>query len=140
MVHNKILSGERIAEINKIDPLLVNHESEYHFLCKILFEFESDGTIASVYHIPNIARKVLETFLMFRVPSGEGTLSKLKTLSFDKDKKTAIYKFTNDRSHITGKGFDPSLVPETQNNVKYLLEMMEAVFPEHFSILKSSIC
>ena len=60
-------------------------------------------------------------------------------MNFDEIKKTAIYKFTNDQSHITGGGFDPSLVPETQKNVKYLLEMMDATFPEHFDILKQSI-
>lgn len=139
MIGNKIINHERMAEIRKIDPLLINHESEYHYLCKILFEFETDGTIASVYHVPNIARKVLETFLMFRVPNGDATYKKLETLNFDKDRKAAIYKFTNDQSHITGKGFDPSLVPEAQKNVQYLLEMIKAVFPEHYDILKSSI-
>jgi hypothetical protein len=59
-------------------------------------------------------------------------------LSFDDIKKTAIYKFTNDQSHITWKWFDLSLIWETQKNVKYLLEMMESVFPEHFNILKST--
>ncbi|KKU36430.1 MAG: hypothetical protein UX49_C0016G0023 [Candidatus Wolfebacteria bacterium GW2011_GWC2_46_275] len=139
MIGNKVLNNERIAEIKKIDPLLIDHESEYHYLCKILLELEIDGSIVSVYHIPNVARKVLETFLMFRVPNSEKTFSKLKRLNFDEIKKTAIYKFTNDQSHITGGGFDPSLVPETQKNVKYLLEMMDATFPEHFDILKQSI-
>ncbi len=59
-------------------------------------------------------------------------------VKFDENKKIALYKFTNDQSHITGKGFDPSLVPECQNNVKYLLEMIEEVFPEHYKILKES--
>ncbi|OGT08940.1 MAG: hypothetical protein A2X78_00095 [Gammaproteobacteria bacterium GWE2_37_16] len=141
MIYNKIDidTDERVATIKKLDSLLVNHESEYHYLCKLLFECESDGTIAKIYHIPNVARKVLETFLMFRVPNNNKIYEKLKSLDFDENKKTAIYKFTNDQSHITGKGFDPSLVMETQKNVKYLLEMMENVFPEHFTILKASI-
>jgi len=67
------------------------------------------------------------------------TLPKIESLNFDENKRTAIYKFTNDQSHITGKGFDPSLVQESQNNVKYLLEMMEAVFPEHYEILKKLV-
>ena len=58
---------------------------------------------------------------------------------FDEMKLTAIYKFTNDLSHLTGKGFDPALVPETQKNVRYLLEMMDKVFPEHYEILLESI-
>jgi hypothetical protein len=39
---------------------------------------------------------------MFRVPNGKSTYQKLTTLNFDETKKTAIYKFTNDQSHITG--------------------------------------
>ncbi len=89
-----------------------------------------------------ISRKVLETFLLFRVPSGESPYQKLEklktTTSFDSKKLTAIYKFTNDQSHLTGSGFDPALVPETQKNVKYLLEMIQDIFPEHYKILEES--
>lgn len=139
MLNNKIIDGERVAEIKKIDSLLEEHESEYHYLCKILLTLECDGTIASVYNIPNIARKVLDTFLMFRVPNGDNSFDKIKRLVFDENKKTAIFKFVNQESHITGKGFDPCLIPETQKNVRYLLEMMKDVFPEHFNILKDTI-
>lgn len=133
--------GERAASIDALDALLQKHESEYHYLFKRLYTFQSDGTIESVYNVPNIARKVLDTFLMFRVPSGDNPFEKLETLkpNFDENKLTAIYKFTNDQSHITGKGFDPSLVAETQKNVKHLLEMIKAVFPEHYEILVASI-
>lgn len=126
----------RTAFISELDKELKDHESEYHYLFKVLYTFKSDGSIASVYHIPNIARKVLDTFLMFRVPSGENSYKKMEKLTFDEDKKTSIYKFTNDQSHITGDGFDPSLVPEAQKNVQYLLEMMKDVFPEHYQILE----
>ena len=126
----------RTAFISELDKELKDHESEYHYLFKVLYTFKSDGSIASVYHMPNIARKVLDTFLMFRVPSGENAYKKMEKLTFDENKKTAIYKFTNDQSHITGDGLDPSLVPEAQKNVQYLLEMMKEVFPEHYQILE----
>jgi wobble nucleotide-excising tRNase len=126
----------RTALISELDKELREHESEYHYLFKVLYTFETDGSIASVYHIPNVARKVLDTFLMFRVPNGENSYKKMEKLVFDENKKTAIYKFTNDQSHITGDGFDPSLVPEAQKNIQYLLEMMKAVFPEHYQILE----
>ena len=137
MIKNRCSDDVRTAYISKLDKELEEHESEYHYLFKLLYEFKTDGSIASVYHIPNIARKVLETFLMFRVPNGDNFYKKLEILDFDEEKKTAIYKFTNDMSHITGDGFDPSLVPETQKNVQYLLEMMESVFPEHYNILET---
>lgn len=139
MINNRSEADERCAFICKLDKLLQEHESEYHYLFKIIKTFESDGSIESAYNIPNIARKVLETFLMFRVPNGKSTYEKLQSITFDENKKTAIYKFTNDQSHITGKGFDPSLVPEAQKNVKYLLQMIEDVFPDHYRILTESL-
>ena len=135
MVSNQYFDENRVACICCLDKALKDHESEYQYLFKLLYNFQSDGSIASVYHIPNIARKVLENFLMVMIPNSENTYAKLETIQFDENKKTAIYKFVNDQSHITGKGFDPSIVPECQNNVTYLLEMIKSVFPEHSKIL-----
>ncbi|MCD4845990.1 MAG: AAA family ATPase [Methanosarcinales archaeon] len=139
MIKNQYVEGNRIATLDIMDKLLKEYESEYQYLFKVIYNFESDGTIESVYHIPNLSRKLLESFLMMIVPNSDGLYRKIESLDFDENKKTAIYKFTNDLSHITGKGFDPSLVQESQNNVKYLMEMMESVFPEHYEILKKSV-
>lgn len=143
MIKNCHKNGMRCAYLDKMDKELCEYESEYHYLFKILKEFKSDETIAQAYPIPNIARKVLDTFLLFRVPCGGGMYVKLEkikeTTSFDENKLTAIYKFVNDQSHITGSGFNPSLVPETQKNVKYLLEMIKEVFPEHYQILEEAV-
>ena len=64
---------------------------------------------------------------------------RLEQVEFDAQKKAAIYKFSNNLSHPTGSWFDPALVPETQNNVRYLLEMIEAVAPLHYQSLVDSI-
>lgn len=139
MVKNSYDSNnKRIAMLDSLDNLLRQHDTEYQYLFKLLSNFQSDGTIASVYHIPNIARKTLEYFLSMMVPNNKNMFKKMKELDFDENKKTAIYKFTNDQSHITGNGFDPSLVPECQKNVEYLLEMIEQVFPTHYKILMES--
>lgn len=129
-------AGGRSAKLIPLDQLLIDHATEYHYLFKVLHTFESDGTIMSCYHIPNVARKVLETFLDFHVPSNKSPYLKLDQTNFDPHKKTAIYKFTNDLSHSTGKGFDPALVAETQKNVAYLLEMIKDVAPLHYVGLK----
>lgn len=126
----------RNAELCKLDKLLQNHASEYQYLFKKLYTYKSDGTIESAYHIPNIARKVLETFLEYYQPSSDNMYRKLEAIKFDPLKKTAIYKFANDLSHITGKGFDPSLVAETQKNTAFLLEMIREVAPEHYNGLE----
>lgn len=80
-----------------------------------------------------------DTFLMFSVPNGERSsyrkMDVLKADGFDEQKLDAIYKFTNDQSHITGSGFDPALVPETKKVIKELFEMMEKISPGHFRII-----
>lgn len=130
-------AGGRSAGITPLDQLLIDHATEYHYLFKVLHTFQSDGTILGCYHVPNIARKVLETFLDFHQPSNVSLYRKLDETDFDPHKKTAIYKFTNDLSHFTGKGFDPALVAETQKNTAYLLEMIEKVAPLHYNGLKA---
>jgi hypothetical protein len=74
----------------------------------------------------------LETFLDFHVPGTAKLYTKLNSLDFDENKRTAVYKFTNDLSHRTGQGFEPGLVDESQKNTKYLLEMIEYVAPKHY--------
>jgi len=130
-------AGGRSARLAPLDRLLVEHATEYHYLFKVLHNFTSDGTIQGCYHIPNIARKVLETFLDFHVPSNRSLYQKLDETALDQHKRTAIYKFANDLSHHTGKAFDPALVGETQKNVTYLLEMIETVAPLHYAGLRS---
>ncbi|WP_424946521.1 AAA family ATPase [Candidatus Spongiihabitans sp.] len=140
MINNHYdLDNGRVARLDVLDNLLQKYDTEYQYLFKVLYNFESKGTIESVYHIPNIARKVLENFLAIMVPDSGNMQKKLEQIDFDENKKTAIYKFTNSQSHMTGGGFDPSLVPECQKNVKYLLEMMEEVFPKHFKVLQEAV-
>ncbi len=142
MIKNNFPDNIRSAYIDKMDKELCEYESEYHYLFKLLKQLreEQDDTIAKAYPIPNIARKVWDTFLMFSVPNGKDGYKKiinLKERGYDEQKLDAVYKFTNSQSHITGSGFDPSLVPETKKVVKELFEMMEAIAPEHYKIIDS---
>ena len=130
--------GSRLAKIAALDPTLLKHKSEYSFLFKTLYDFESDQTIGGTYHIPNMARKLLETFLDFYHPGSPNPYRQLEEVDFDPTKKAAIYKFTNDQSHPTWKGFDPALVQGTQTNVGYLLEMIKAVSPIHYASMEEA--
>lgn len=82
-------------------------------------------------------RKLAAIVRSLHVPSNKSLYLKLDATDFDPHKKTAIYKFTNDLSHFTGKGFDPALVAETQKNVAYLLELIKDVAPLHYAGLKA---
>ena len=121
MIKNHFPADIRCAYLDKMDKELCEYESEYHYLFKLLKQLrdEQDGSIAKAYPIPNVARKVWDTFLMFSVPNGKSQYKKmdeLKKAGFDEQKLDAVYKFTNDQSHITGAGFNPALVPETKKS------------------------
>jgi wobble nucleotide-excising tRNase len=131
--------GSRTAYLDRLDKALEEFESEYHYLFNIAYKYKDDGTIENAYKMPNIARKLLDTFLMFRVPKNVSPYKRLEEIKYDEQKKSAIYKFSNDQSHITGSGFDPSLVPEAKNCIKDLLDMMKAVDPEHYKYLEETV-
>lgn len=144
MLKNRSVEGVRSASIDVMDRELEKYESEYHYLFKCLQDLkeQQDGTIASAYPVPNMARKLWETFLMFRVPNGLNSYSKMEKLKeggTDPQKLDSIYKFTNDQSHITGSGFDPSLVQEAKKAIENIFELMEELAPEHYRILSASV-
>ena len=129
---------QRETEIKPLDKILLENKNEFTYLFKTLMEFKSDGTVANAYPIPNIARKILETFLE-QHSTGRSFYKKLENLKFDDTKKAALYKYTNDLSHPTLSGLDPALIGETQTNVKHLLEMIETVAPVHYKALTDTI-
>jgi len=139
-IRNYFVGDARRANIAEMDKELREYDSEYQYLFKRLKEMrvEQDGTLMRAYPVPNVARKVWDTFLMFRVPNSDNPYRKMELLKdegFDKQKLDAIYKFTNDQSHMTGGGFDPALVPETKKVLDELFEMMEQIAPDHFAVL-----
>lgn len=139
MLHCSLTQGtSRETEIKPLDKVLLQNKNEFAYLLKELMKFESDGTIHTAYPIPNIIRKVLETFLE-QHSTGQSLYAKLENLDFEESKKTALYKFANDLSHPTFSGLDPALVGETQTNIKHLLEMIREVAPIHFKALTETI-
>lgn len=139
MLHCTSSDGtQRETDIKPLDKILLENKNEYTYLFKILKEFESDGTVAKAYPIPNIARKILETFLE-QHSTGGSFYKKLENLKYDETKKGALYRYTNDLSHPTLSGLDPALVGETQTNVKHLLEMIDTVAPVHYKALTDTI-
>lgn len=143
MIGNRIVDGMRRADIAPMDKVLRHYETEYLWLFKKLKQMreEQDGTITAAYPVPNMARKLWDSFLMFRVPTA-GTphhrMELLKEEGCDAQKLDAVYKFTNDQSHITGSGFDPALVPETMNALTAIFDLMKECAPDHYRILENA--
>ncbi len=130
-----IKSGKRCSDIGAVDKLLLDYESEYHYLFKLVYEASlSTGAadLAQFYFMPNVARRVLESFLAFRKPSvtGESRLFKmLDAISYDQTKKTKILRFLHVHSHNDSVGtpeHDASILVETPQIMADLLALIKA--------------
>lgn len=138
---NSDAAGERVARIGPLDPLLENYESEYHYLFRRVYDeakrADGDSSLEHHYSMPNIARRLIESFLAFRYPDCPGSLQKrLERVEFSGGRKTRIQGFLNTYSHTAGIGVaehDPSLLAETKAVLGELLEMIQTVDPTHYA-------
>jgi wobble nucleotide-excising tRNase len=137
--------GSRTSHLGPLDRLLEEHESEYQYLFKRVHEAAHRNDVASLeqhYDLPNVARRLLETFLAFRYPDihGNDRLHKgLGKVAFDESKKTRVLRLLNTYSHagaIAEPEHDLSLLAETQPVLRDVLEMMKAVDNEHYQGLE----
>ncbi len=131
---------QRTAVLTRLDPLLEEFESEYHFLFKTIHEEANrpaaDDALTQYYGLPNIARRLLEAFLAFRFPGIEGDLAKrMDQVAFDATKKTRILRLLNTYSHspsIADPGHDPTILSETKAVLGEVLELIKRADPGHY--------
>ena len=135
-------SETRCTEIRPLDPLLEKYESEYHFLFARVYRERSaasDTTLEQLYDIPNVARRLLETFLAFRLPHISGGLwQKLQESQFDQSRKIRIIRLVNTHSHSDGIGepeHDPSLLGEARSVLDDLMDFINSEDTEHFNAM-----
>ena len=108
MLDYTLMDDARSSAIRVLDPLLEQYESEYQYLFarvhRASIRLASAG-LEDYYVLPNIARRMLEAFLAFRLPQISGNLWKqLKAIRFDESKKLRIYRFLNTHSHSIAVG------------------------------------
>jgi wobble nucleotide-excising tRNase len=139
-------NGRRCASIRMLDPLLEQFDSEYHYLfaCVHRASVASPAPpLAQNYTLPNLARRLLESFLAFRQPQIAGELwQKLQLITFDETKKIRIIRFLHTHSHNASLGepeHDLSLLSEAQAILKDLLDLIESQDKDHFSAMKSLV-
>lgn len=139
MINNKEVDSRRTAYLAPLDRLLMEYESEYHYLFSLLQSFKEDGTLESIYNFPNIGRKFLETFLAFKVPSRENIHEKLTHVEYDEGEKTAILRFVETHSHALRSdgvlSFDMTLSNGGQSAITSLLRMVENLDATHYNTL-----
>ncbi len=139
----QVLDNEtRCTTIRPLDPLLELYESEYHYLFARVYRERSaatDSTLEHLYHLPNMARRLLETFLAFRFPQVPGELwKKIEDTQFDQSKKLRIIRFVHTHSHSDRIGdpeHDPSLLGEARSVLDDILALIKAEDPGHFEAM-----
>lgn len=135
--------GSRTIQLGPLDRLLEEHESEYQYLFKRVYDEAHRSDVDSLEHhygLPNVARRLIEAFLAFRFPEMSGDLApRFDRVSFDDAKKTRILRLLNTYSHagaIAEPEHDLSLLAETKPVLLDVLEMMKAVDKDHYEGLE----
>lgn len=134
------------SSIVQLDKLLHEYESEYHYLFSLVYgaaNSEEKSSLQQNYHLPNIARRLLESFLAFRQPSKSGELhQQLDLIDYDVAKKTRILRFLHTHSHagqIPDPEHDPSILLETKQVLDDLLHMIQKEDERHFDQMKELV-
>lgn len=140
--------GSRRATLQALPRLLRDYDSEYHYLCSLIFRFMDDeaGYHHLSYVLPNVLRKVLELFLNFKNPGPDGLGSKLdhpsvRSCGLDQARIRALHRLADAESH--GDNLDdllmlsPMTIEETRVACSALLELMQIMDAHHFARMKS---
>ena len=142
MLDSSIVDGVRNSMIRRLDPLLEQFESEYQYLFARVKRASSktgEQGLEQNYVLPNMARRMLEAFLAFRLPQSSGDLwKKLQAVQFDDAKKVRILRFLHTHSHSIAVGdpeHDLSALAEAPAVLMDLLEMMKSLDGEHYSAM-----
>ena len=134
--------GHRSARITDLDRLLREYESEYHYLFNVVKTEadlpDQDVTLERLYGLPNIARRVLESFLAFRHPDARNVFERLQRIDFEPERKVRILRLLDTYSHsdsITDSSHDPTLLSETRAILRDVLALIEASDQAHYSAM-----
>lgn len=151
-------AGKRESTPYKLDKSLKNYDSEYLFLFKQLYEahgkvtFKENATpeeISKLTLLPNVARRVLETFILFKFPdAANGSVINLYNVikplgvQVPAEKVSILDRLLNRASH----GSEDSMasinmfnLSETPKVIEYVLDFIEQADLLHYSGLKRTL-
>ena len=142
MLDSSLEGDTRSSVIRWLDPLLEQFESEYQYLFARVQRASTGSAeqrLEQNYVLPNIARRMLEAFLAFRLPQTSGDLWRtLKAVPFDEVKKLRILRFLHTHSHSIAVGepeHDLTALAEAPAVLRDLLEMMKSLDDAHCSAM-----
>jgi wobble nucleotide-excising tRNase len=138
-------TGDRRAVLQPLDPTLQKFNSEYHYLFSLVCAGSQAGTAdtASTYHMPNVARRLLEAFLTFERPGNGSLYDRLMESTYNREKLRRIWRFVNEYSHSrtfdTTADQDMSLLAETPAVLADLIAYMKHEAPKHVAGMLATI-
>lgn len=149
MLKNPLSDGRRIAEICTLDSFLIKYTSEYHYLFSLVYANANSPNqdLENYYLLPNISRRLLESFLAFRYPNLIGNLgNQINKTKVESEKKIRIMRYANANSHSDHIRIDTeadlSYLEETQEVMKDILDLIKTEDEKHYcamiSIIESS--
>ena len=146
MFENMIEDEKRCASIVPLEETLRKFKSEYQFLFSRLNKFITEDNLdyAEFYTIGNIARRFLEIYTNFKIPTTGDLNSKvnqLDTNTVSETEKDKVYNLIQEFSH----GHDPTSTiehkdkNEIQSAIQILMKIVEDSDEKHFQSLTESI-
>ncbi len=145
-VENRLIGSVRQGYLAPMDATLRDFNSEYQYLFTRLKRFADQDTpeYADLYTLGNIARRFLEVFAGFKVPTTgdlRSKVGKLPTPRVTEVQKEKVYRLVQEYSH----GGDPTVAVahkdkcESQEAVRILLRIVEDADQPHFAVLARSV-
>ena len=127
----------RRSEMQKLDPLLKDYGSDYHYLfARVWRGAQQKDKLESYYPLPNMARRLLDAFLAFRLPDIHGTLGdRMDIIDFDEGRKRRMLAFANAYSHndaIAEQEHNAELLGETPEVLSDIMDLIKSVDSEHY--------
>lgn len=146
MLRSMTQDGIRGATLGAMDRFLTDYESEYQYLFKQVFkasQTEPRQSLEQYYGMPNIARRLLETFLAYRIPSKSGDLyGKINAIEGDIAVKTRVLRFLHTYSHgdaVAQADHDPTLLTETPAVLREVLSLIQTNDAIHYNEMTTLI-
>lgn len=130
----------RKSEVVPLPKILLNYESEYHFIFSKVLRFRGKENLSfeDSHFIGNGSRKILEAFLAFKYPSYKADFAGLlsKACGTDKVLFHKVYSFINKYSHsktleVFSMGSD-NIFSESKNIAEEVFGIVKKLDATHF--------
>jgi len=139
--------GTRSSKLKKARKSLKDYETEYHYLFETCYNCSTSCSPEKCgekcYMLPNVARRVLETFLAFSFPT-KTSLSQMIMAhpNLTPTDKNILYSLTNDYSHscIPGRDYyDRTVLENIPLIMSTVIKAIQTLNEPHFTGMKKTL-